>query len=246
MKEKINNKLTGDPKPIRARQSRGKLSREHIQNKKAIYKIINDINNKIYVGQSNNPQRRFEEHCRYDKDNTLIHKAINKYGREHFKMVILEWTENYDQRERETILELNSLAPNGYNVSPDARPPLHIGNESPMAVINDKIAYQIACVLKYTLWDVGDICSTFGVTSDIVRHINDGDSWTQKNWVYPIRKQLSNLNVKADIAKILLKETSLSHELIANLLGMKRSFVTMINSGKNHHDEKIDYPIRKN
>lgn len=90
MKESIHNKLTGNPKPIKARQSRGKLSRNHSQNKKAIYKITNDINDKIYIGQSNNPNRRFEEHCKYSRDNTLIHKAIHKYGREHFKMTVLE------------------------------------------------------------------------------------------------------------------------------------------------------------
>lgn len=29
---------------------------------KAIYKIYNDVNNKVYIGQSYNPQRRFVEH----------------------------------------------------------------------------------------------------------------------------------------------------------------------------------------
>lgn len=79
-----------------------------------------------------------------------------------------------------------------------------------------------------------------------MRHINEGHSWKQRNWNYPIREEASNISIKVNIAKILLRETNLSHELIANLLGMKRSFVTMINNGKNHKDEDVDYPIRKN
>ena len=246
MKESIHNKLTGNPKPIKARQSRGKLSRNHSQNKKAIYKITNDINDKIYIGQSNNPNRRFEEHCKYSRDNTLIHKAIHKYGREHFKMTVLEWTEDYDNKEKEYIQKLNTLSPYGYNITEDANPPLHIGENSPSAKITDNIAYKISCDLKYTLLDIGDICKKYSISRDIVRHINEGHSWKQRNWNYPIREEASNISIKVNIAKILLRETNLSHELIANLLGMKRSFVTMINNGKNHKDKDVDYPIRKN
>lgn len=48
---------------------------------KAIYKIENLINHKIYIGQSNNPSRRWEEHIRgKDTHHSLIHKAIKKYG----------------------------------------------------------------------------------------------------------------------------------------------------------------------
>ena len=50
--------------------------------KKAIYKIENKINHKIYIGQSNNPQRRFNEHCvRKTAHRSLIHEAILKYGK---------------------------------------------------------------------------------------------------------------------------------------------------------------------
>ena len=245
MSEKINNKLTGNSKPITARQSRGKLSRKHEQNKKAIYKIVNDINNKIYIGQSNNPSRRFEEHCKYSRDNTLIHKAIKKYGREHFKMIIIEWTEDYNNREKELIREFNSVAPNGYNITEDANPPTLRGDDNPCSKITDDISYSISCDLRYTMMDIGDICDKYNVSQDIIRHINEGDSWRHRGWKYPIRKELSNISINADSAKLLLQYTSMSHELIANLLGMKRSFVTMINSGRNHHDDKISYPIRK-
>ena len=69
---------------------------------KAIYKIENLINHKIYVGQSNNPSRRWEEHIRgKDTRHSLIHEAIKKYGQQNFSFEVLEWTDKYDEKERE-------------------------------------------------------------------------------------------------------------------------------------------------
>ena len=81
--------------------------------KKDIYIITNDINNKIYVGQSVNTKERFSKHISdaiHNRDNMLIHKAIRKYGKEHFTCAILEHQiENYDQREQYWIQRLNTL-----------------------------------------------------------------------------------------------------------------------------------------
>ena len=66
---------------------------------KAIYKITNNINGKVYIGQSVHPDRRWIEHKSKSKnkaDNYPIHLAINKYGSENFTFEILEWTENYN------------------------------------------------------------------------------------------------------------------------------------------------------
>jgi group I intron endonuclease len=79
-----------------------------------IYKTINLINNKIYVGKlvSNN------EH--YYGSGKLIQNAIKKYGIENFKKEILEECETKEQlseREKFWIKKLNSIRPNGYNIS---------------------------------------------------------------------------------------------------------------------------------
>ena len=54
-----------------------------------LYLITNMINNKKYIGITNNPKKRWENHkCNNDKT-MAIAKAINKYGKENFKFEVL-------------------------------------------------------------------------------------------------------------------------------------------------------------
>ena len=60
-----------------------------------IYKIINDINDKVYVGKTiNSIEKRFKEHCadstRRDEENRPLYRAMNKYGVEHFSIHLIE------------------------------------------------------------------------------------------------------------------------------------------------------------
>lgn len=108
---------------------------------KALYKITNLINGKAYIGQSINPRRRFIAHisrANNDSDNSPIHSAIKKYGKDNFKFEILEWSENYNQREKELIIEHNTLSPNGYNVARGGEEPPHrYGEEHHNSVVKD-------------------------------------------------------------------------------------------------------------
>ena len=56
-----------------------------------IYKITNKINNKIYIGQSNDIKRRKNEHrCIEHETNKSLKKAYIKYGLENFDFEVLE------------------------------------------------------------------------------------------------------------------------------------------------------------
>lgn len=57
-----------------------------------IYKITNLINNKIYIGQTTScVQKRFDEHNIHGKYNKMpIDKALFKYGKENFKVEIID------------------------------------------------------------------------------------------------------------------------------------------------------------
>ena len=85
-----------------------------------IYQITNLINGKIYIGQTNNIQKRWANHkCSNDPD-MVIARALRKYGVDnfHFEILLRGLTpEEANQKEVELIKEKNSLVPNGYNVA---------------------------------------------------------------------------------------------------------------------------------
>ena len=80
-----------------------------------IYIPTNLINGKQYVGQTT---RDLKERIKgHKKHGCLLHNAIKKYGFKNFKVISfscpekdLDWTETF------LIKELNTLAPNGYNL----------------------------------------------------------------------------------------------------------------------------------
>lgn len=84
-----------------------------------IYKITNNINGKIYIGQSNNIQRRFSEHQTKGSISRIpVDIAIQKYGKENFSFEVLEEcpVEELNTKETEWITYFNSIE-NGYNCS---------------------------------------------------------------------------------------------------------------------------------
>lgn len=213
---------------------------------KYIYRIYNDINDKSYIGQSTNPQRRFTEHCS-NKSNSLIHSSIVKYGKNKFHMDILGYYENYNEMEAYYIQKYNSISPNGYNIAPGGEePPLLVGENNPNALITEEIANKI----KIDLMDEKILRKTikkkYCVSENIIRHINEGNCWHDDALKYPLRRPEEEITAeKVKQIKYYLKNTNLSQKEIAEMFGFKRSFVSMINIGKNHFDKNEDYPIRK-
>lgn len=85
-----------------------------------IYQITNLINNKIYIGQTNDIAKRWSNHRCCNSPNMVIARAIKKYGVENFKFEVLFsglTPEEADKKEVEIIKEKNSRVPNGYNVA---------------------------------------------------------------------------------------------------------------------------------
>ena len=60
-----------------------------------IYKITNDINDKVYVGKTENSlDKRFAEHCKdsqkREEEKRPLYAAMRKYGIEHFSIELIE------------------------------------------------------------------------------------------------------------------------------------------------------------
>ena len=89
-----------------------------------IYKITNQINQKIYVGQSNDIKRRFAQHKSPYEQNRFaekpLYKAFQKYGISNFTFEVVEECKIEDLNEKEAywIKKLKTLInENGYNIT---------------------------------------------------------------------------------------------------------------------------------
>ena len=214
---------------------------------KYIYKITNLINGKIYIGQSVDPIRRFSEHCNNCNYVSLIHQAIKKYGKENFEIKVIDYGEDYNEKEKYWIKYYNSLIPNGYNIAIGGEePPAGKGEKNSFCKTEAKTVEQIKKELQNWNIPLKQIIVNNHTTRDIVRHINKGESWYDENLKYPLRPTEKELNeIKAKMVIDKLKNSNLTQKEIAFMFNLKRSAVTMINIGKNHRQSNIDYPIRK-
>ena len=89
-----------------------------------IYMLINKINGKKYIGQTNNLRKRIKyQHFKEDYGCNVIDKAIRKYGKENFEVEILEEIkiEKLDKREKYWIKEHNTYEGEGYNCTPGGK-----------------------------------------------------------------------------------------------------------------------------
>lgn len=91
-----------------------------------IYKITNKINNKIYIGQSKDIERRWKQHIASSKNIKCssyynpLYTDFRKFGIENFDFEILQTFEKYnkielDKAELSFMKKFNSLQ-NGYNI----------------------------------------------------------------------------------------------------------------------------------
>ena len=89
-----------------------------------IYKITNQINKKIYVGQTIGIlSKRWREHCFQAKEGSktyYLYQAMRKYGIENFDIEEIEECSNDKLNERECywIKYYNSFGEGGYNLTP--------------------------------------------------------------------------------------------------------------------------------
>ena len=86
-----------------------------------IYKITNDVNQKVYIGMTERSiEERFKEHCydykRRSFEKRPLYAAMKKYGTEHFHVELIEETNNPEEREIYWIEALKTFKL-GYNAT---------------------------------------------------------------------------------------------------------------------------------
>lgn len=212
---------------------------------KYVYKIENKINKKIYVGQTNNLDRRMQEHKHDERNNHPIHNAIKKYGWENFEVSVLYYGVNYNEKEKEYIkLYKSNRKEYGYNITAGGQD--SSGENNPQSKLSQSDVYQIISDLKGNN-SIECIAKKYRTTVKTIRNINAGISWRIGSLQYPIRKRklkiLNNEEVKEIIS--LLKDANNSIEGIADMFNIKSYIVLNINKGNTYMLDSEIYPIRE-
>jgi group I intron endonuclease len=96
-----------------------------------IYQVTNKLNNKIYIGQSIDIERRWNQHM-YGKGSVVLRNAIKKYGLDNFEFKILEEIDFTTKNEVINLLteleqkwfDIKEPYINGYNINKTSKPNL--------------------------------------------------------------------------------------------------------------------------
>ena len=222
--------------------------------KKDIYIIKNSVNDKVYIGQSKNPAKRWLCHiydARYESKSgrykQLIHQAMVQLGVEKFHYEILEsQAENPDEREKYWISRYGSVAPNGYNIAPGGTG-CGGGLESVNAIFRTKDDLM-RCVseISGTSKTFTNIARKFGCSEAVISGINRGVYYRLDGLEYPLRNtdtRYSDSTVK-QIRYSLKYEQDLTLSDIADKYNVDLSQVSLINQGKKYYLYSESYPLR--
>lgn len=158
-----------------------------------IYKITNQVNGKVYIGQSKNIKDRWRNHKTrafndYESNSCYeypLYRAIRKYGLENFSFEIIEecLPSELNEREKYWIKYYDSFnLENGYNQTQGGDAVGHFN------VLNPITLKEIIDLLLNSDILLKDIAEKYGVSIITIKDINQGYSWHQEELSYPLRK----------------------------------------------------------
>ena len=201
------------------------------------------LDNSVYIGLTYDPKARKSRHFCKNTSNrkSIVYKhLIDECSSYEYKELTGFLSEKEAQDKERYYIEIyRSLVPYGYNIQKGGEEPPHYRFEDNN---NAKLKNNEAFAIQQELinWNIrrSQIKKKYKLTEDMLRHIIDGSSWFREDLIYPLRpkeKELDELRAKKVID--LLSTTSLTQKEIGQIVGWNRSAVTMINIGKNHHQE---------
>ena len=143
-----------------------------------IYKIINQENGKVYIGQTRQTiKTRWSQHkhmATLDNPRLYIHRSMKAHGIDNYNISeidmvsfknIIDLEKKLDELEISYIAEFNSIAPNGYNIS--------IGGDSKNGTSSCKAVdvYDVYGNLLKTCYSIRDASDFTNVNYDVVQYI---------------------------------------------------------------------------
>lgn len=159
-----------------------------------IYKITNTINGKVYIGQSIDIQRRWnqEKNAAFNKNshsyNLLLSQAFRKYDIKNFTFEVVEElsTEALNEREEYWINYYNSKVPNGYNIQ-SGGDYIYVKNPLTSSILSLDEVTKIKELLQFTSLPMSKIAEEYEIGLSTINDIAKGRTWFDKDLAYPLR-----------------------------------------------------------
>lgn len=135
-----------------------------------VYCIKNDINDKVYIGKTvYTINQRFKRHlqdARNHKCNSKLHRAILKYGEEHFYPIMIEECSDEEAFEKEKYyIQLYDSVKNGYNISYGGEGESQVDfQEIEQLFLQGKYVTEIAKITGHTMKTISNRLKAAGYT----------------------------------------------------------------------------------
>ena len=185
-----------------------------------IYKIINKLNDKVYIGKTEfSIEKRFEEHCRdafrERCEKRPLYNAMQKYGIENFIISLVEETDSPEEREQYWINYYDSYH-NGYNAT--------LGGDGKKLIDYDKV---VSCYLESE--SIIDVAKKMNISRDSVTAILNINN-------IPIKT--SSEILKKKYGKIIIAFDKNTNEFIKEFENMHEAAIWVNNNG--YSKSKLD------
>lgn len=165
-----------------------------------IYKITNDINNKVYVGKTTNTlEQRFKEHYsdsqKRKEEKRPLYSAIKKYGIEHFKISLIEECPTEKENEREIFwIAYYKGYENGYNATLGGEGVCIYSREEILSLLNQgKTTKEICDKLKCCKDVVYNVAHSFNVSLNVKENKLQQEMKSSRKKVYQLDKKTNEI-----------------------------------------------------
>ena len=154
-----------------------------------IYKITNNINQKVYIGQSIDIIRRWRNHKSFNESlcgHYPLYQAFKKYGLENFSFEIIEECLPQELNDKEIYwIDFYNSYYNGYNQTTGGQE----SNNATIKISKEDIQIIYDLLLNSSI-SQKEIASMFLVGEDTISEINQGKTRINPNLNYPLRKRV--------------------------------------------------------
>ncbi len=168
-----------------------------------IYKITNILTDKCYIGETKkkNPELRWNEHKQKMEKGIgcpALQNAVRKYGLDKFtfKVLIICFDEDRYKFEMEYIKKYNSIAPNGYNLTPGGEGGGFYGKQHSQETKDklSKLSKQRYINNPHLKKDISERQKIVMNTEDVLNKIKNGLKNSEKWKNAKIQKRIGNIN----------------------------------------------------